>query len=550
MPSSTTANSFLATSYDGNIRSGMLSPALSAATSTTTTPITPMTPLTTPRTPAQALLLGGRRYDGTGPSGRGHLAGSYPRSSMQSVSQHHYLQEGEEEDHHRAKQLLALHLFSNFINQAEATLDDVTQREIAGQAVLGPGIVRACKDLADGIEEVANELRREYRRVTSNHDLHLFEEIGQSSSEFATYAIVSARANHASNTEALSPEERSREEYISTLSSTQTILIDLAHSLRAVSAEEAQELGEVAVEVARMFIFSLRMIQRNMIQMSVSNQDESIGGGSTAYSVKRGIMCEGPNSSHAARQHKVTWSIDNPQQTTNSNLVGLGPLVEILGEEEKKDEHQIGTPPKSPSPKSSSPPRNMSDSFDVNFASPKHDHGGRVRILWPPILPMLAEATNHIAQSARQHPLRAIAISLACGPAAVTTACILGPPVLISDWAIQSSYSALSETAIIENAEKGAANALQVAKLSLLFSKLVIKQSLTVGAKQIERRGGIDKICADVVAGAVDMATHPFETAHMAWDGLFWMGGAVRDAVGSIANVVKGSGKEVGMNLD
>ncbi|KAL7467752.1 hypothetical protein ACHAXS_007986 [Conticribra weissflogii] len=548
MPQSTTATSFLAASYDGSIRSGMLSPALSAATSTTTTPITPMTPLTTPRTPAQALLLGGPRYDGTGPSGRGHLTGTHSRSSVQSMPQHHYLQE--EEDHNRAKQLLALHLFSNFLNQAEATLEDVTNREIAGQAVLGPGIVRACKDLADGIEEVANELRREYRRVTSSHELELLEEIGESSSEPATCAIVTARTSHEHSIETFSPEEMSREEYISTLSSTQTILIDVANALRAVTPEEAQELGEVAVEVARMLIFSLRMIQRNMIQMSVSNQDERVCGESSDLSVKIGTACDDTSPAHTVRQHRVTWSIDKHHRTNNDSLVGLGPLVEILGEEEKKDEHQLGTPPKSPSPKSLSPPRDIRDSFNIHFANPKHDQGGRVRILWPPLLPKLAEATTHVTQSAKQHPLPAIAISLAFGPAAVTTACILGPPVLITDWAIQSSYSALSETSVIENVEKGAANILQVAKLSLLFSKLVIKQSLTVGAKQVERRGGIDRICADVVAGAVNMATHPVETAHTAWDGLFWMGGAVRDAVGFVANVVTGSEKEVEMNLD
>ena len=97
-----------------------------------------------------------------------------------------------------------------------------------------------------------------------------------------------------------------------------------------------------------------------------------------------------------------------------------------------------------------------------------------------------------------------------------------GPPLLVADWVIQTSYDTLSEhTPVVENAEKGAASALQVARLAILCSKLVIKQGLTVGERQIERRGGTGKICSDVVSGAVDMATHPVETACMAWDGLF-----------------------------
>ena len=47
--------------------------------------------------------------------------------------------------------------------------------------------------------------------------------------------------------------------------------------------------------------------------------------------------------SDSSRQTKVTWSNDDETIiTSNGSRGGLGPLVEILGKEEKKDESYIG----------------------------------------------------------------------------------------------------------------------------------------------------------------------------------------------------------------
>ncbi len=63
---------------------------------------------------------------------------------------------------------------------------------------------------------------------------------------------------------------------------------------------------------------------------------------------------------------------------------------------------------------------------------------------------------------------------------------------------------------------------------------------------QVERRGGTSKICSDVVSGVVDMALHPVKMVGMAWEGLFWMGGAMRDVVGFVHNAI--SGEELSMD--
>ena len=64
-----------------------------------------------------------------------------------------------------------------------------------------------------------------------------------------------------------------------------------------------------------------------------------------------------------------------------------------------------------------------------------------------------------------------MAIGLTCGPAVIGTTAIAGPPLLVADWAVQILYDALAEhTPVVENVEKGAANALQVARLAVLCS--------------------------------------------------------------------------------
>lgn len=538
--------------YDGGIGSGILSPALSASGgSTTVTPLTPMTPLTTPRTPLQILLQSG-------------VGGPYRRSSIPQQQQQ-LVQDGtttalvadNEEDQYREKQLLALQLFANFLNTAETTLNDISERESSGQRVLGPGIVRVCQDLADEIEGVARELHKQQLRasehldrVRSDHDLRLIEEGGNSHVDYGTEEKVSPEMTLATLTHSESISSlQSHEEYITSLTTTHTLLLDMAAALRAISQQEAQELGEVALDVARMFVWSLNQAHGNLIQMTLTNDshhsESSDGQGiEDDLRVKTAVMT-------SSKQHRVTWSTKNIKSNNN-----LGPVVEILGE---GDENVLNRPAKGPSnakaslrytPQLSPIPSSPEKISRPTIGDPSHigTSAERVRVLWPPLLPVVAEASKHCANSAREHPVPAIAIGLACGPAAVVTAAFAGPPLLVADWAIQQSYDALSEhTPIIENVEKGAANALQVAKLAVLCSKLVVKQGISVGERQIERRGGVGKICEDVAGGAKDMALHPVETAGAAIHGLWWMGGAVRDAAGWVKDTVQGG--ELGIDM-
>lgn len=532
--SGTTQSSSWFKKFDEGIGSGILSPA---SGSTSVTPITPITPLTTPRTPLQILL--GRNNGVGGPFRRS----SIPRYHQSSLS------DDDDDDQYREKQRLALQLIANFLNTAETTLNDIMERESAGQQVLGPGIVRVCHDLADEIEGVAKELRKEHTRAAqhlahaiSDHELNLIEEGEHGSDEDMNQSEVMGVKNETTlalasltNSDSVASFQ-SQEEFISTLSTTHTLLIDTATALRAITHQEAQELGEVALDVARMFLRSLGMIHSNMIQMTVLNdyQPQPIISHHAKERQERITLQKKTVAGIPTKQNRVTWYNENtPSQNS--------PVIEILGEEEKKDcSPQKITTELRYSPRLSHIPSSPGSS-SVTITSSSGHSWERVRVLWPPLLPAMNDAGKLCANCAKEHPIPAIAIALTCGPAAILTAAIVGPPLLAADWAIQNSYDALSEhTPMIENVEKGAASALQVARLAVLCSKLVTKQGLTVVERQIERRGGAGRICSDVVGGVVDMATHPVETACMTWGGIFWMGGALRDAVGFVKDTVSG----------
>jgi len=139
----------------------------------------------------------------------------------------------EEDDQCREKQLLALQLFANFLNTAETTLNDITERENSGHQVLGPGIVRVCHDLANEIESVAKDLHKEHfhatqhlEQVRNDHELSLIEEGDNDGAEEKsdsecidltneTALVLSTLTNSES-----SSSFQSHEEFITTLSTT------------------------------------------------------------------------------------------------------------------------------------------------------------------------------------------------------------------------------------------------------------------------------------------------------------------------------------------
>ena len=301
--------------HPDTFRTGLVSPATSLASSIT--PITPMTPLTTPRTPAQILL------------GRNELRARRDLHHSTHPSSHHahgHVVVEEPLEH----QQLALEILTNFVDSLESSLLEIAERECAGERVIGPGIVRMCRDLAERVEVLAVEIRDKGADMEGVYDLLLSEDYqNQSTAHTRGHSIPTD----------INPDRRTKQE--GTISS---LLMDTASSLRSVSHEEAQELAEVGFEVAIMAVWTLRVVQRNMSQMlngsegyHTTRNSESLHAGQDSKSHHHQQQVK-----NSSRQTKVTWSNDDETIITsniNGTRGGLGPLVEILGEEEKKDEN-------------------------------------------------------------------------------------------------------------------------------------------------------------------------------------------------------------------
>lgn len=220
------------------------------------------------------------------------------------------------------QQQLALEMFTNFVDSIEGYLMEIADREYDGERVIGPGIVRMCRDLADRIEELAEEVKG----GEEVYDLMLNEHDGDDESVEVIHEATS--------------QDDSLEPGAVSSGAIYSILTDAAASLRSISQEEAQELAEVSLQVAMMAVWALRIVQSNMSRMLNSHT-------SAYHSGSRGISKDQETgASSTGRTVRVTWSnvddatviSDNRSNRHNANRE-LGTLLELAGEEEKKDEN-------------------------------------------------------------------------------------------------------------------------------------------------------------------------------------------------------------------
>jgi len=157
----------------------------------------------------------------------------------------------------------------------------------------------------------------------------------------------------------------------------------------------------------------------------------------------------------------------------------------------------------------------------------------RMRVLWPPLAPAAIEAGKNGIDCAKDRPLLAVALALVLWPTALFTAFIAGP-ILTTDWLVQKGYDAVADGPIVTNIEQGAAGAFQLGRLYFLCGKLVIKQGIRVGKRQIDRRGGVQNVLQDLGGQVLRCAMNPVQTVGTVIDGA--RGGI--DAIGGFISTV------------
>lgn len=376
-----------------------------------------------------------------------------PKTDLEEVYETDSIQEG-------------LDTIRDALQKASQLLDDLEREKMLGRALR-----RFAGELADAVGNVANDLncdgmeenRRDWARamlVDAQSELKL-----QSSDENQIHwdNRVDHQLTHVrfqDNSAARSLSILSENEIITAIDMAQSILIDIEESLRNISEDDAEEIAEVGIVVAKMFVWSLQNFHSQL----------------------------SPN-------------LLKGTQTSHSQSLGF---VEVI-EEQSED--------------------SLSQHSDRN--SPANPH--RFRCLWPPIGPATLSLASWGKDEAMKRPILSIALAMTLWPSALIGA-FIGVPILAADWCLQSTYDTLKDTPLIESAEMGASNLLEVGRFYYLCSKLVVKQSVRVGKRQIERRGGIEHVARDVGDWTIDKILHPIATMGMMLDTAQWCVGA---AVGS-----------------
>ena len=432
-----------------------------------------------------------------------------------------------------------LAVIAKALDTADATLSGIER-----DGMLGPAIKRLCNELADTVHGVSDEIgghseeeRREFARAClddARAELELLEGVvattstatagsndGQEEDDWgsADGAASPQPANPPSSDADISSSRRAsaaekmtaltEDDMCAAVSTAQAILLDVEEVLRSVGQDEAEEIAEVGIAVARMFVWSLQSIQQSVTPQILAGTDE-----------ERNMA-----SSKRQRSSRATSSLS---QNTNDDGLEIEILDDSDIDEDNDDDisKDRADTPRPPRPAPSGPDR-------------------RVRVLWPPLGPAVASAGKWGADAASKNPILSVALAMALWPAALVAA-FVGAPLVAVDHAIQKGYDANKDSSIVEAAERGAANLYQVGKLYYLCTKLVVKQSIRVGCRQIERRGGLGAVAGDVGSFAVDRALHPIETATWAWDSVKWGAGTVLDAAAFVKDVATGDAAIVG----
>ncbi len=348
------------------------------------------------------------------------------------------------------------------LSHASRVLDD-----IESDGILASAIRRYAADIARNVGDVARDLegdeeeRKKWARALiddaqSQLALEAEENLPNSSimpkqsasgDSFETLAL--SKSNDMSAAQAVS--ELSEDDLMNAMTVVKTVLLDVEDALMSISEDDAEELADVSLVVAKMFLWGLQSMHTQI----------------TPNMVKSGFR-----------------GIDETMDIELLDDDGNATSTEVSSDSDQRQDE-------------------------------------RMRILWPPIGPQVASIASWGKDSAVKNPILSIALGMTLWPAAVFGA-FIGGPILAADWCLQSGYDAIKDQGFMETAEISAANLYNVGKLYYLVSKLMIKQGLRVGKKQLKRRGGIEKVLKDAGSWTIDRALNPIESAGMLWDSTKW----------------------------
>lgn len=333
-------------------------------------------------------------------------------------------------------------------------IENLLQRLEDNPDLLGPAILRKCNEFADGVGQVVNELERH----TDEQRLLLADACQQDCA-----VMMESDPNNL---------EITRNDWVDALSGATVLLKDVQSAFRDVGADDAEEIADVTLVVARMFLMSLQSFH--------SSIDEQI-------------------TSSAARIEDLSERDKEVRELSNDDE------DDEFARKEEEPNATGGERTKSKTQK-------------------------RVRALWPPLGPHVATVCNWGKEEATKKPILAVALGIVLFPTAVATT-LVGGGILLADNAIQGAYNHFQETPVIQSVEVGASHFYHSSRLLFVAAKFTGRQTLRVVGRQIDRHGGVGKIAQNSAGFVIDRAFHPIETVGMAWDGLSWGFGVASDSI-------------------
>ncbi|KAI2503428.1 hypothetical protein MHU86_11057 [Fragilaria crotonensis] len=352
---------------------------------------------------------------------------------------------------------------------------DTFLAQLESDEVLGSAIVRCCQELADVIGNLAGEMDGQSDQEKRAMARACLEDVRS--------AVPPANENVASNdtTHQEQLATMSENEMIDALSGATSLMRDIEASLRSIDSNEADEIADVALVTARLFILSLKSMHSTL--------------------TPERLLAAG-------------------QSGSASRDLEFSSRIEILHEEDCDDE---------------------ADEQQAKETLETRSRGrhpvDRVRVCWPPLGPAVVAAAHWGKEEAAKKPILAAALGLTLWPVAMITA-LIGTPIVLADCVMQHVYDSLSNGPIVQSVERGAAQVYHAGRLSFLCSGLVVKQTLRVASRQVKRHGGAGKLAQDVGSALLNRVMHPLETACMAWDGVCMGASAIRDGVGFVHDTV------------
>ena len=340
---------------------------------------------------------------------------------------------------------------SSIYNTKNSCKNDESSQNV--NLCLGAAVQRFCIDLADGIHDIAMQIKDD--REEGYYPEHLARRHVEDARKLSFVIMSKTPQDNDDQKHESIVEQISDEEVMSAMISAETVLLDVEDALRSISLEEAQDVAELSLVVAQMFIGTLR----TAISVLADNNHDSFGENENVVIEELYLDDEG-----------------NDTTVSNSNE-----YHKQSAQHEKKPIHDDSIP--------------------------------RMRALWPPLSSFVANAGEASLSSALGRPILASVLVMILWPTIICAALFVSP-LLIIDSALQHGYNWCldQENPILVNIERGAAGAYKVGQLYFVCGKILVKQGIRVGKRQIERRGGFQNVLNDIGRQTVHSITHPSET--------------------------------------